>query len=115
MPVARDPDRLRHMLDFARKAVQFAEGRTSDDLESDEVFGLAMVHLVELIGEAARGTTAALRQHHPEIPWTRVIGTRDRLIHGYIDVDLGIIWTIVTEDLPPLITQLEAALKKETR
>lgn len=110
---AKDPARLRHMLEFAQKAVHFCEGKTLDDLVSDEVLGMAVVHLVELIGEAARGVSQALRQRYPKVPWNRVIGTRDRLIHAYIDVDLEIIWTIVDKDLPPLIAQLERILKKE--
>lgn len=50
-----------------------------------------------------------------KIPWTEIAGTRDRLIHGYFDVDLDIVWGIVTKDLPPLITQLGAILVDEMK
>ena len=108
-----DTVRLRHMLDYARKAVQFTQGRSRTDLGADEVLALAIVHLVEIIGEAARTISGELRERYPEVPWDLISGTRNRLAHGYIDVDLDIIWTIVTKDLPPLIKELERILKEE--
>jgi uncharacterized protein with HEPN domain len=105
--------RVRHMLDFARKAVQFNKGRSRADLDSNEMLAMATVHLIEVIGEASKAISAELRHQYPEVPWDLISGTRNRLAHGYIDVDLDIIWTIVTTDLPPLIVQLRRILKKE--
>jgi uncharacterized protein with HEPN domain len=105
--------RLRHMLDAARKARQFVQDRTRADLDSDEMFALALVRLLEIIGEAARRVSVGLRERHREIPWAEIAGTRDRLIHGYFDVDLDIVWGIVTQDLPALLAQLEAILMIE--
>ena len=101
------------MLDFAKKAVQFTRGHKRVDLDSNEMLALATVHLVEIIGEAARTVSGELRQRYPEVPWESISGTRNRLAHGYIDVDLDIIWTIVTKDLPPLIRQLTSILQEE--
>lgn len=101
------------MLDYALKAVDFTQGRSRADLEADEVLGLAVTHLIEIIGEAARNVSGELRDRHPEIPWDLIIGTRNRLSHGYIDVDLDIIWAIITGDLPSLIAQLECVLNEE--
>ena len=108
-----DTVRLRHMLDYARKAVQFTQGRSRTGLGADEVLALAVVHLVEIIGEAARTISGEFRERYPEVPWDLISGTRNRLAHGYIDVDLDIIWTIVTKDLPPLIEELERILEEE--
>ena len=99
--------RLRHMLDAARKAVDFSRGRTRDDLDSDEMLSLALVRLLEIIGEAAKRISEEFRQQYSEIPWNQISGTRDRLIHGYFDVDLDIIWSIVADDLPILIAGLD--------
>ncbi|MFY9610481.1 MAG: HepT-like ribonuclease domain-containing protein [Blastocatellia bacterium] len=71
------------------------------------MFSLAMVRLLEIVGEAARHTSEEFRQGTPQIPWKQIAGTRDRLIHGYFDVDLDIVWAIVINDLPSLIAELE--------
>ena len=105
--------RIRHMLDFAQKAVQFNKGRSRADLDSNEMLAMATIHLIEVIGEASRTVSEALQQKYPEIPWGLISGTRNRLAHGYVDVDLDIIWTIVTKDLPPLIKQLKRILREE--
>jgi len=107
MPKIDDSVRLRHMLDAARKAVQFTEGRTRRDLDTDERLSLSLVRLIEVIGEAARYVSVQLRDAHPQIPWRQIAGARDRLIHGYFDVDLDVVWAIVTADLPVLIAELE--------
>ena len=75
-------------------------------LDSDEMRTLAVVRLVEIIGEAARAVSEPTRTQFPEISWREIVGTRDRLIHGYEEVDLDILWTIVTDDLPVLVSEL---------
>ncbi len=110
MPPPSDLVRLRHMLDAGRKATSVVKGRGRPDLDSDEILGLALVRLLEIIGEAAKGISEGVRRKHPRIPWSEVARTRDRLIHGYFDVDLDIVWAIVTQDLPPLIDELKKAI-----
>ena len=96
MPHEKDSIRLRHMLDAARKAIEFSQGRSREDLDRDEMYALAVVRLVEVIGEAARAVSSATKESNPGIPWREIVGTRDRLAHGYYDVDQDIVWTIVT-------------------
>jgi uncharacterized protein with HEPN domain len=108
-PFKDDNIRLRHMLDYAQKAVQFTKGRSRADLDTDEMLALAVIHLIEIIGEASRSVPEEFREEHPEIPWEQISGTRNRLAHGYIDVDLDIIWAIVKKDLPGLIRRLKKA------
>jgi len=101
---------MRHMLDHALEAVAIARGRARADLDGDRMLNLALVRLVEIIGEAARRIGPTTRAAHPQILWNQIIGTRDRLIHGYDRVDFDVLWRIVSEDLPPLIDQLRAIL-----
>jgi len=101
------------MLDFAQKAVSFNRGGRRADLDSNEMLAMATIHLVEMLGEASRSVSESLRDTYPEIPWGQISATRNRLAHGYIDVDLDIIWTIVRKDLPSLIRQLRLVLKEE--
>ena len=105
--------RLHHMLDFALKAVQFTKGKSRTDLDSNEMLAMATIYLIEVIGEASRTISAQLRHQYPEVPWDSIIGTRNRMAHGYIDVDLDIIWAIVTQDLPKLIVLLRRILKEK--
>lgn len=106
----RDEVWLRHMVGAARKVIAFAHGRSRSDLDSDEQLTLAIVRLLEIIGEAAKQVTVETRTAHPEIPWREIAGTRDRLIHGYFDVDLDVVWSIATGDLPSLVESLESVL-----
>jgi uncharacterized protein with HEPN domain len=66
--------------------------------------------LLEIVGEAASRIALEEQARHPEIPWSEIVGLRNRLIHGYDVVDLDILWKILTTDLPPLISALEAIL-----
>jgi uncharacterized protein with HEPN domain len=95
------------MLDHAREAVAMAAGRTRADLDTDRQFNLALVRLVEIICEAANRVPDAERAGMSQIPWPQIVSLRNRLIHGYDEVDFDILWQIVTRDLPPLIKALE--------
>ena len=105
-----DVVRLRHMLEAARKAQQFIKGSARAEIERNETLTLALIRLLEIMGEAAKSVSPETRQRYPEIPWKEIGGTRDRLIHGYFDVDWNILWSILTADLPPLIPTLEKAI-----
>lgn len=105
-----DNVRIHHILDAAREAVAFSQGRSRADLDSDRKLDLSLVRLLEIIGEAARGVSQEFRQEHPDLPWKSMIGIRDRLIHGYFDVNLDVVWETVTQDLPPLVAKLEKIL-----
>ncbi len=110
MPETEDRVRLLHMLDAARKAIEFTENCGRIDLDNDEMLTLSVVRLLEILGEAAKNVSEQCKEAHPSIQWRQIAGTRDRLIHGYFDVDLNIVWKIVSDDLPPLVTKLERAL-----
>lgn len=105
---------LRHMLDAAREAVGFATGRKRIDLEDDRMLNLSIVRLIEMVGEAAGRVSSATQQRHAQVPWSDIIGMRHRLAHGYDDVDLDIVWQVITVDLPPLIAMLETILAAGT-
>lgn len=113
MPVS-DAVRVRHILDAAREALAFVEGRSRADLDADHMLGLALVRLLEIIGEAARGVSGTLREAHPEVAWNKMAGMRDRLVHGYFDVNLEVVWETVTRDLPLLIAQIEKIAGSDT-
>ncbi|MHC4521805.1 MAG: HepT-like ribonuclease domain-containing protein [Planctomycetota bacterium] len=82
-------------------------GQQRSDLDTDRKLCLSLIHLLEIIGEAARGVSAQVRQDHPDVPWKKMMGMRGRLIHGYFDVNLDVVWQTIGEDLPALLAQLE--------
>lgn len=108
----RDRVRLHHMLDAATKTLAFTQGRTRQDLDTDELLMLAILRLIEILGEAAKNVSQSIKEQSPEIPWRQITGTRDRLSHAYFEVDLDVIWDIITSDLPSLIPRLEALLNQ---
>lgn len=81
-----------------------------EDLDNDRKLNLSLVRLLEIVGEAASQVTEETRRLNAELPWNQMVGLRNRLIHGYNEVDFDILWTILMEDLPPLILQLKRAL-----
>jgi uncharacterized protein with HEPN domain len=93
-----------------KKAVAYTQRRERSIVDVDDMRALAVVPLIEIIGEAARAVSDSTRALHPEIPWRQIVGTRDRLIHGYESVDLDVVWVTVTRDLPALVTELEQVL-----
>jgi uncharacterized protein with HEPN domain len=107
--------RLRHMLDAAREAAHMAQGKTRADLDADRPRNLSLVRLLEIVGEAASRVPADARGEYPGIPWTQIAGLRNRLIHGYDNVDFDILWQIIIQDLPPLIAKLEKILSSGPR
>lgn len=107
-----DAKRLGHMLDHAVEAAEMARGRTRVDLDADRMLNLALVRLIEIVGEAAHRVSAAAQAGSPDIPWAQIIGMRNRIVHGYDEVDLDILWAVIQGDLPPLIMALRNALGK---
>ena len=107
-----DRVRLRHMLDAARTATGYARQRQRRDLDTDELSAHGLVRLVEIIGEAATRVSPDARAEIPALPWPAIVGMRNRLAHGYYDVDLDVVWNTLTVDLPPLIAELERHLER---
>lgn len=112
MPPPDDATRLYHILDSAQKAVSFTHGKSRHDINRDEVLALALVRLLEIIGEASAGITEGLKTKYPEIPWREMSSTRNRLIHGYFDINYELVWKTVTGELPPLIAQMQKLIDK---
>ena len=109
-----DEVRLRHMLEAAREAVSFAHGRTREDLDMDRQLVLSLVKDVEIVGEAATQITETAREQLPAIPWDKIIGMRNRLVHAYFSINLDILWQTVRGDLPRLIRLIEPLVPPET-
>ena len=95
------------MLDMARKARELVASKDRAAYDADETLRLALTHLVQVIGEAARHVSAEYCAAHPKVPWSVIIGMRHRVVHDYMAVDEDVVWHTIQEDLPELIALLE--------
>lgn len=92
------------------KIESYIEGMSFEDFDQDELVVDAVIRNLEVIGEASRHLPETLQNGHPDIPWKRMIGLRNIMIHAYFGVDRSIVWKIVTENLPETKGALEALL-----
>jgi uncharacterized protein with HEPN domain len=107
MPLRDDQATLRQMLAHAREALGLVAGKRRADLDHERVLALALIQLLQIVGEAAGRVSPAFCDSHPQIPWSQIVSLRNRLIHGYDVIDLDIVWSILLTDVPNLITELE--------
>ncbi len=89
------------------------QGKTRSDLDRNRTLNLALVRLLEIVGEAASRIPKEERQKYPDIDWPQIVGLQNRLIHGYDFVDFDLLWQITNDDLPSLIDQLEKILHRK--
>lgn len=105
-----DKIKLQHMLDHAKEAAALVRGKEKSDLRKNRLLELAATRLVEIVGEAAAKIMPENQAKYPSIPWSQIIGMRNRLIHGYDAVDLDVLWDTLEVDLPSLIAELNIIL-----
>lgn len=108
-----DSTRLKHMRDAAQKAIQFAQSKTRNDLESDEMLALSLVKCIEILGEAASRITREKQNQFPQIPWAEIIGMRNRLVHAYFQINFDVVWDTVTQNLPVILPEIEKMIADE--
>ena len=103
--------RLRHILDAIEIIGSYLEGFELDRFQIDRKTQDAVVRQLEIIGEAAANLTPDLKEDNPHVEWQLATSARNRLIHGYFDVDPDVVWDIVENDLPVLQIQVEEIVK----
>ncbi|MDE2848157.1 MAG: DUF86 domain-containing protein [Gemmatimonadota bacterium] len=113
--MSRRDDRvaLTDMRNHAVEAVALLGEASLNDLAENRVTELALIKLVEIVGEAANRISVETQQSHKEIPWTQIIGMRNRLVHGYDDISLERLWNTIKWELPPLMERLDTIIGEE--
>lgn len=101
---------LQDVLDAIANVAEFVGALTLDEFKADKKTLHAVIRNLEVIGEAVKGVPSELRQRHPQVPWQRIAGLRDILIHRYFEIDIDIVWDIVQNKLPELKEHLQAIL-----
>lgn len=110
----RDPAALSDMLNSARLVRSYVEGIALEEFLLDTKLQDSVVRRLEIIGEAAGRIPADFRERHPTLPWRDMIDMRNRLIHGYDDVDMDLVWDTVHRHVPHLVSRLESLLSQES-
>lgn len=100
-------DYLKDVIDAINDIQSFIEKVDYDTFSNDKMRQNAVVRSLEIIGEAAKNIPEEVRGKYNTIPWKRMAGMRDKLIHGYFGVDLESVWTVAVERLPELKDDLE--------
>ena len=115
MTIRRMPDYLDHMRQAIADAQSFTEGMGQPDFEQDKRTQQAVVMSLIVLGEAA---TKVMDQHpefaakYTEIPWRSMRGMRNRIAHGYFDIDLSVVWDTLQTALPTLKVQLDSIVSE---
>lgn len=103
----RDPAYVLDMLLAARKVLAFTQCMDGERFRADAVMQNAVMHLLTIIGEAARRVSDEYARQHPEVPWRGVVGLRNRLVHEYGEASPDQVWEVVVIDLPALVALIE--------
>ena len=106
---------LLDMLLAAQDALEFSSALTFQQFARDRLRQNAIFKSIEIIGEAATHIEEKTKQENPEVPWQDIIGTRNRLVHGYFHVSLEVIWDILQKDIPELIDFLKRLVPPEAK
>jgi uncharacterized protein with HEPN domain len=109
-PQDRDSALLWDMRHYARIVAILVENRSFAEFEPESTLRLAVERSLEIVGEAARQTSEALRSSHPEIPWVTIIGQRNVLAHAYASLRGERLWETATQDMLPLIEAIDRIL-----
>jgi uncharacterized protein with HEPN domain len=106
-----DRDLLCDILEALRRAEAYSAGQSYGQFLADTKTQDAIIRTLEIVGEATKRLSQALRERYPEIPWKNMAGVRDKLIHDYFGVNVDIVWQIIRDELPPLAIQVAGALE----
>lgn len=105
--MSRDSDFLLDIVLSARLIVDYVQGVEREQFLQDTALQDSVIRRLEIVGEAAGRVSSEFRAVHPEIPWASMTGMRNRMIHGYDDIDMDIVWNTSQQSVPNLLTLIE--------
>lgn len=103
---------LLDILDSIEKIEEYTKNISEDKFFNDPQIQDAVVRRIGIIGEAVKNLPAPLRNKHPYIPWKKIAGTRDVIIHDYSGIDIDLVWEIANKDILKLKKQITELLEK---
>lgn len=105
-------DYIKDILISMQDVEEFTSGITFEDFLQDKKTIKAVIRSLEVLGEAAKKIPDDIKARYPRIPWKRMAGMRDKLIHEYFGVDLQIVWNVVKQELPPVKPAIEELVRE---
>ena len=102
--------RLYHIRDACTRTADFIRGYDFNMFSRDEKTHNAVIHQIQIIGEAAAALDLSVRDRIPDIPWQDVIGMRSKIVHDYFEIELKLVWDTATIDLPDLLVKINQRL-----
>ena len=101
---------IKDIISAIKSIEEFVEGLSLDEVREDDKTSSAVIRKFEIIGEATRHVPDNLKERYPDIPWKRMAGMRDRLIHAYFGVDYRLVWEAIKMDIPEIKPRLQEIL-----
>ena len=108
----RDPERLKHVLQAIERIEEYTQGTTAESLDADLMRKHATAYNIQIIGEAIYKISKEFKEAHPTTPWAVIEKMRHILVHDYYQVNMRIMWLVITEDLKPLKEQITEYIKE---
>jgi uncharacterized protein with HEPN domain len=105
-------ERLLDILEAIENIEKYAS-RGHETFEHDELIQTWIVHHLQIIGEATSALPDSFREKYPEVPWSKIIGMRNILVHNYFGVDIDVVWAVVVNDIPDLKQKIENAIREK--
>lgn len=104
-------DYVRDINDSIRDIESFIKSMEFEEFKKDRKTINAVVRSIEVIGEASKKIPAAITTEYPGVPWKKMAGMRDKLIHEYFGIDLEILWTVAKRDIKGLKPEIRRILR----
>ncbi len=106
----RDAEAILDIHNYGRQAISFVGNLSQDEFEEDDKTVAAVMYAIAIMGEATKRLSKEFRLEHESVPWSDIVGMRDRLVHDYKNIDLDILWDIVKVEVPRLLIQIQSML-----
>ena len=105
--MSRDPEHLKDIVSSARLILTYVEGVRREQFIQDTRLQDSVIRRIEIIGEAARRLSSEFREQNSNVPWGEMTGMRNRMIHGYDDIDMDVVWDTAQDSIPRLLSMIE--------